>query len=68
MRIFELQKPRTPEQLRLDQLKANSDRAKAAVQQERDRQKQQRAQKALQLLKKPKAPSHVKPIAPIKPI
>ena len=68
MRIFELQKPRTPEQLRLDQLKANSDRAKAAVQQERDRQKLQRAQKALQLLKKPKAPSPVKPIAPIKPI
>ena len=45
MRIFELEKPKTPEQLRLDQLRATSKRASDALKIERDRQKGQRAQK-----------------------
>jgi hypothetical protein len=53
MRIFELQKPKTPEQLRLDQLRVTSKRAKDAVKQERLRQKSQRAQQALQRLRNP---------------
>ena len=53
MRIFELQKPKTPEQLRLDQLSAASKKAKDAVKQERLRQKSQRAQQALQSLRNP---------------
>jgi hypothetical protein len=76
MRINELVKPKTPEQLKLDLLRATRERATTAVQQERERQKTQRAQKALQLLTKPKAPtakrtkpiSTIKPIAPIKSI
>jgi hypothetical protein len=76
MLINELVKPKTPEQLKLDQLRATRERATTAVQQERERQKTQRAQKALQLLTKPKSPttktpnpvSTIKPIAPIKPI
>jgi hypothetical protein len=51
MRIFEIEKPRTPEQQRLDQLRANSKRARDAVKVERDRQKMQRAQKALQAIR-----------------
>jgi hypothetical protein len=64
MRIFELVKPKTPEQLRLDQLRATSQRASAAVKQERLRQQTQQAQKTLQKLRmpvKPK-PSTIKPI------
>ena len=53
MRIFELEKPKTPEQLRLDQLPATSKRASDALKIERDRQKAQRAQKALQSLRSP---------------
>ena len=53
MRIFELEKPKTPEQLRLDQLRATSKRASDALKIERDRQKAQRAQKALQSLRSP---------------
>ena len=53
MRIFELEKPKTPEQLRLDQLRATSKRASDALKIERDRQKAQRAQKALQKLRSP---------------
>jgi hypothetical protein len=53
MRIFEIEKPRTPEQQRLDQLRANSKRARDAVKVERDRQKMQRAQKAMQALRAP---------------
>ena len=76
MRINELVKPKTPEQMKLDQLRATRERATTAVQQERERQKTQRAQKALQLLTKPKASNEkkpkpigsIKPIAPIKPI
>jgi hypothetical protein len=58
MRIFEIQKPKSPEQLRLDQLRANSKRASNALKIERDRQKLQRVQKALQKLRSPalKAP------------
>ena len=53
MRIFELEKPKTPEQLKLDQLRATSKRASDALKIERDRQKAQRAQKALQSLRSP---------------
>jgi hypothetical protein len=67
MRINELVKPKTPEQLKLDQLRATRERATTAVQQGRERQKTQRAQKALQLLTKPQAPS-AKKRQPIKPI
>jgi len=64
MRIFELVKPKTPEQLRLDQLRATSQRASAAVKKERLRQQTQQAQKTLQKLRMPVKP---KP-ATIKPI
>ena len=53
MRIFELEKPKSPEQLRLDQLRATSKRASDALKIERDRQKAQRAQKTLQKLRSP---------------
>ena len=56
MRLFELEAPRTPQQLRLDQLSATSQRASAAVKQERLRQKTQRAQQALQKLRMPIKP------------
>jgi hypothetical protein len=67
MRIFELATPKSPEQLRLDQLKASSKRASNALKIERERQKLQRAEKALQQLPKPKS-NTIKPIQPIKPI
>jgi hypothetical protein len=66
MRIFELAKPKSPEQLRLDQLKASSKHATDALKVERERQKAQRAQKALSHLLKPKS-NTIKPIQPIKP-
>jgi hypothetical protein len=66
MRIFELSKPKSPEQLRLDQLKVSSKRATDALKTERERQKAQRAQKALRQLHKPKS-NTIKPIQPIKP-
>jgi hypothetical protein len=53
MQIFELEKPKSPEQLRLDQLRATSKRASDALKIERDRQKAQRAQKTLQKLRSP---------------
>jgi hypothetical protein len=53
MQIFELEKPKSPEQLRLDQLRATSKRASDALKIERDRQKAQRAQKTLQKLRNP---------------
>ena len=64
MRIFELVKPKTPEQLRLDQLRATSQRASAAVKQERLRQQTQKAQKTLQKLRMPvkTKPATIKPI------
>lgn len=48
MRIHEvIAKPKTPEQLRLDSLKANKDRAASALTAERQRQKVAKAQRAL---------------------
>jgi hypothetical protein len=61
MKISEIESPKTPDQLRLDQLKATSDRARNAVKQERQRQKIQKAQKALQTL-------HAHSSATVKPI
>jgi hypothetical protein len=58
MRIFELQKPKTPEQLRLDQLRVTSKRASDALKTERERQKAQRAQQALQKLRMPTKPKN----------
>ena len=68
MRIFELQKPKTPEQLRLDQLRVTSKRASDALKTERERQKAQRAQQALQKLRIPTKPTTptAKPMKPIK--
>jgi hypothetical protein len=70
MRLYELIKLKTPEQLKLDQLRANRERATTAVQQERERQRTQNAQQELKKLQAPK--SHVlkpiKPIGTIKPI
>jgi hypothetical protein len=70
MRIFEIEKPKTPEQLRLDQLKAASKRASDTLKTERERQKTQRAQRTLQKLRKPTKPmtATVKPIKPIKAV
>jgi hypothetical protein len=70
MRIFELQKPKTPEQLRLDQLRATSKRAGDALKIERERQKAQRAQQALQKLRMPTKPktATINTIKPIKTI
>ena len=67
MKIYEIEGPKSPEQLRLDQLKTSSKRASDALKMERERQKAQRAQKAMQLLLKPKSKS-IKPIQSIKPI
>jgi len=67
MKIYEIEGPKSPEQLRLDQLKVSSKRASDALKMERERQKAQRAQKAMQLLLKPKSKS-IKPIQSIKPI
>lgn len=53
MRISELELPKTPEQQRLEQLRANSKRASDALKLERNRQKIQRAQKAMQALSAP---------------
>jgi hypothetical protein len=53
MRIFEITKPKTPGQLRIDQLRANSKRASDAVKQERLRQKTLRTQQTLQRLRNP---------------
>ena len=67
MRIFEIEKPKTPEQLRLDQLRVTSKRARDALKTERDRQKAQRAQQALQKLRMPTKPknSTIKTIKPV---
>jgi len=67
MKIYEIEGPKSPERLRLDQLKASSKRASDALKMERERQKAQRAQKAMQLLLKPKSKT-IKPIQSIKPI
>ena len=65
MRIFELVKPKSPEQIRIDQLKASSNRASDALKIERERQKAQRAQMAIQKLRNPKSKT-IKPIQSIK--
>jgi hypothetical protein len=67
MKIYEIEGPKSPERLRLDQLKASSKRASDALKMEKERQKAQRAQKAMQLLLKPKSKT-IKPIQSIKPI
>ena len=64
MRISEIEAPKTPEQQRLAQLKAASDRARDAVKQERQRQKIQKAQNALQALRAPSSAT-IKPIKPM---
>jgi hypothetical protein len=68
MRIFELDKPKTPEQLRLDQLRATSKRASDALKTERERQKVQRAQQALLKLRMPtkSKTATARPTRPIK--
>ena len=53
MRICEIVQPKTPEQQRLDSLRAASKRASDAVKQERDRQKLQKAKKAIQSVRYP---------------
>lgn len=53
MRICEIVQPKTPEQQRLDSLRAASKRASDAVKQERDRQKLQRAKKTMHALRYP---------------
>ena len=64
MRIFEIEKPKTPEQLRLDQLRVTNKRASDditdsdALKAERDRQKAQRAQQVLQKLRMPTKPKN----------
>ena len=64
MRISEIEAPKTPEQQRLAQLKAASDRARDAVKQERQRQKIKKAQKTLQALRQPSITT-IKPIKPV---
>ena len=68
LRIFELDKPKIPEQLRLDQLRVTSKRASDALKTERERQKLQRAQKALQKVRMPTKPktATAKTMKPIK--
>jgi len=70
MRIVELDKPKTPEQLRLDQLRVTSKRASDALKTERERQKVQRAQQALQKLRMPtkSKTATARPTRPIKVI
>jgi hypothetical protein len=58
MKIQEISpNPKTPEQLRLDSLKANKDRAADALAAERQRQKVAKAQKALTTARQLKPPS-----------
>ena len=51
--LAETIKPKTPEQLRLDSLKANKDRAADALAAERQRQKISKAQKAVSAAQQP---------------
>jgi hypothetical protein len=64
MRITEIVTPKTPDQLRLAQLKASSERARDAVRQERKRQKIKQAQDTLRTLRQPSS-STIKPITPV---
>ena len=56
MKIYEVVQPKTPEQQRLDSLRAASKRASDAVKQERDRQKLHKAQKTIQQVRSPQPP------------
>ena len=51
MRIFEPEKHKPPQQLKLNQLRATSKRASNMLKTEQERQKTQRAQQALQKLR-----------------
>ena len=55
--LAETLKPKTPEQLRIDSLKANKDRAADALAAERQRQKIAKAQRALTTARQTKPPS-----------
>ena len=55
--LAETIKPKTPEQLRLDSLKANKDRAANALAAERQRQKVAKAQAALSVARQSKPPN-----------
>ena len=55
--LAETLKPKTPEQLRIDSLKANKDRAADALAAERQRQKIAKAQRALAAARQTKPPS-----------
>ena len=60
MKIHEINtQPKTPEQLRLDSLKANKDRAADALSAERQRQKVAKAQKALAAARQASHPPNV---------
>lgn len=50
MKINEITQPNTPEQSRVNQLKANKDRASDALKNERERQKRMKAYKTLSSL------------------
>jgi hypothetical protein len=63
MRITEIVAPKTPDQLRLAQLQASSERARDAVRKERQRQKIKKAQDSLRALRQPSS-STIKPITP----
>jgi len=64
MRLSEITGPKTPDQLRMDTLRATQKRASNAVKMERNRQKVQSAQKAIQQLRAPKLTT----LEPIKPM
>ena len=57
--LVETNKPKTPEQLRLDSLKANKDRAADALTAERQRQKLAKAQQALTAARQARSASNV---------
>ena len=57
--LVETNKPKTPEQLRLDSLKANKDRAADALTAERQRQKIAKAERALTAAKQVRSASNV---------
>ena len=56
--LAETTKPKSPEQLRLDSLKANKDRAADALAAERQRQKLAKAQQALTAARKARSASN----------
>jgi hypothetical protein len=64
MRLSEITGPKTPDQLRMDTLRATQKRASNAVKMERNRQKVHSSQKAIQQLRAPKLTT----LEPIKPV